>query len=156
MLFFAIEDDAAGRMAWGVEHLQTVMAKSDDILMTENPAQGDVGKTGAKVETHHAALLVKVLYHRLVIGVSLGLQSEGLVNKGSAKHMVKVAMRAEMVNGFQLLLPDIVLNSMLFVVVKGTTVNDDTLFGVVAHYVAVLLQRVYLKSLDSQHGYNGK
>ena len=153
MLFFAIEDDAAGRMAWGVEHLQTVMAKGDDILMTENPAQGDVGKTGTKVEIHHAALLVKVLYHRLVIGVSLRFQSEGLVNKGSAKHMVKVA---EMVNGFQLLLPDIVLDSMLFVVIKGTTVNDDTLFGVVAHYVAVLLQRVYLKSLDSQHGYNGK
>ncbi len=156
MLFFAIEDDAAGRMAWGVEHLETVMAESDDILMTENPAQGDVGKTGAKVETHHAALLVKVLYHRLVIGVSLGLQSEGVVNKGCAKHMVKVAMRAEMVYGFQLLLPDIVLDSMLFVVVKGTTVNDDTLFGVVAYYVAVLLQRIDLENLDSQHGYNGK
>ena len=156
MLFFAIEDDAAGRMAWGVEHLETVMAESDDILITENPAQGDVGKTGAKVKTHHAALLVQVLYHHLVIGVGLGFQSEGVVNKGSAKHMVKVAMRAEMVYGFQLLLPDIVLDSMLFVVVKGTTVNDDTLFGVVAHYVAVLLQRIDLENLDRKHGYSGK
>jgi hypothetical protein len=102
------------------------------------------------------ALLVKILYHRLVIGVSLGFQSEGVVNEGCTKHMVKVAMRAEMVYGFQLLLPDIVLDSMLFVVVKGTTVNDDTLFGVVAYYVAVLLQRIDLENLDSQHGYNGK
>ena len=156
MLFFALEDDAAGGLAWGVEYLQLMTAKGDDVVMTENPALGDVGKTGAKVETHHAALLVKVLYHRLVIGVSLGLQSEGLVNKGSAKHMVKVAMRAEMVYGFQLLLPDIVLDGPLFVVIKGTTVDDDTFRGLVAHHVAVLLQRVYLKSLDSQHGYNGK
>jgi hypothetical protein len=101
-------------MAWGVEHFQTVTAKGDDVVVTENSAHWDFGKTGAKVEPHHVALLVKILYHRLVIGVSLGFQSEGIVNEGGTKHMIKVPMRAEMMYWLQLLLPDIVLDGMLF------------------------------------------
>jgi hypothetical protein len=76
--------------------------------------------------------------------------------EGCSKHMIKVAVCAEVMYGLQLLFFDVILDSSLFGIIKGTTVNDDTLFGVVAHYVAVLLQRIHLENLDRKHGYSGK
>jgi len=153
---FTIEDDAAGRMTGGVEHPQLMTTKRDDIIMGENGANRDIVKGGAKVEPHHAALLVKVLYHRLIIGMSLRLQSEDIVYEGSSKHMVKMPVRTEMMHGDQLLLLDIVPDSQLFGVIKGTAIDDDTLGSLVAHHVAVLLQGIHLENLDRKHGYSGK
>ena len=124
--------------------------------MTENSANRDIGKTGAKVEPHHTTLLIKVLYHRLVIGMSLWLQIENLMYEGCSKHMVKVAVCAEVMYGLQLLFFDVILDSSLFGIIKGTTINDDALRSVVAHYVAVLLQRIDLENLDRKHGYSGR
>lgn len=148
MFFLAIENDAAWRMAWGVEHLQLMIAKRNNIVVAQDSAYRSTGKVWPKVETHHAALLVKVFYHHLVGCVGLGLQSKGRENEGCTKYMVEMAVCAEVVNGFQAVVVNISLDGLLLGIVKGTTVYDDTLKGFIAHHIAILLNRIHFEGLD--------
>jgi len=148
MLFFAIKNDAAWGMARGVEHLQLMIAKGNDVTVAQDGAYRSAGKVCSNAEAHHAALLVEVFYHRLVGGVGLGLQRKGREDEGGTKHMVEMAVGAEVVNGLQMVVADIGLDSLLLGIVKGTAVYDDALVGLVAHHVAILLKRIHLESLD--------
>ena len=143
-------------MTGRMENFKLMIPKRDDVIVTENFANRDIGKAGAKVKPHYAALLVKVLYHLLIIGMSLGIQSENMMYESSSKHMVKVSVCAEMMYWFQLLLLDIILDSSLLGIIKGATINDDTFGSLVTHHVAVFLQRIHLEYFDCKHGYNGK
>ena len=56
--------------------------------------------------------------------------------------MVEVAVGGDEVDGLQIVLADVLLDGEFFGLVVGSTVDDDTLVGLVAHNVAVFLQHV--------------
>ena len=66
-----------------------------------------------------------------------------------AEVMVEVPVGAEQVHGLQLVVLDIVDNGVALLVVVGTTIDDDTLFGLIAHHVGVLLQEIEHERLYS-------
>jgi len=66
--------------------------------------------------------------------------------------MIQMAMGGNQMDRFQAVLADIVFKGILLVGIIAATVDDDTLFRVVADHIAVLLQRVAHESLDIHTG----
>jgi hypothetical protein len=65
--------------------------------------------------------------------------------------MIQMSVGSQQVNGLELLLTDIVINSLQLFWIVGTTIDDDTLTTVITHHIAILLQRVYWDTLDVEH-----
>jgi hypothetical protein len=138
ILFFAIEKAGAVTVARGAEHVQRVGAERDGIAIAKQTAN-----LWALLRYVHAkevaGLLVNMFNHILVFSTNLHLQAISMEQADNAEIMVKMAVGGQEVDGFQLMVGQIALNGLVLLFVVGTAVNNDTLAGLIAHYVAVLL-----------------
>ena len=151
VLLCTIEGDAARGMSWGVEHTELMIAEGNRVLIIENGAYRSAGRHGADVEPHHAALCVYVLNPRRIGSVGLWFQAVGRIDETGTKHMIEMSVGAEVVYGLQLIVADVCLDGSKLAVVEGAAVDDDAIAGLVAHYVAVLLNGIDGEGLDVEH-----
>ena len=151
VLICTIEGDAAWRMSWGVEHTEGVTAEAGGIAVREQGAYWGTGWHATQIKTHHPALCVNVLNPGHVGGVSLWSQTVGRKDETCTKHMIEMAVGAELPYRLQLVVADIGFDGPELAVVEGTAVDDDAFVGLVAHYVAVFLKGINGKSLDVKH-----
>ena len=70
---------------------------------------------------------------------------------GIAKVMIKMPVGCQQVSRMQTVVPDIAVQCIEFLLIVGTTVNDDALTGVVADHVTVFLQRVAHQTFYGEH-----
>src|SRR5574344_1156036 len=62
--------------------------------------------------------------------------------------MVKVQMRVQQMLHLQVVRRKIFLDVSPFILVRTAAIDDDTFLCFIAHHIAVLTKRIYLKSLD--------
>ena len=150
VFFGAVEDDAAGRVAGGLQHLQAVVAEADDLARAEVSAHRGIfpAERGADDALEVAG---DVGNDEVVFLGSLHLQAIGLVDGVDAEVMVPMAVGSEEMNGLQSPTVDIFGDSLTLVVVVGATVDDDTLEGVVTDHVGILLKQIESECLDGKH-----
>ena len=89
--------------------------------------------------------------HILVFSTNLHLQAISMEQADNTEIMVKMAVCGQEVDGFQLLVGYIALNGLVLLFVVRTAVDDDTLASLIAHDVAVFLQRIALYTLNIEH-----
>ena len=65
--------------------------------------------------------------------------------------MVKMSMGANQRYGFQLLFLHVTANSRTLFRIKGTAVNEEALFRLVAYHIAVHSEHIAYKPLNLQH-----
>ena len=147
---FAVECDSARGMAWGVENMQGVTAKGDDIVVSEIfvngrhfHGQGDTKYVGC--------LLSHILHQKLIAHMRFGLQTEFTIDKSITHAMVKMSVCAEQMNRIQIVIADILGNGGAFVIVHHAAVDDDSLVSVVAHHITVLGEHITGETLDGDH-----
>ena len=100
---------------------------------------------------HLSSSLFGVVHKYGIAFRNLWLKIEGGKEGGIAKVMVKMPMCAKIMYRGKPFFFDIIYDSVLFTLSKRTTVNDDTFLCLVTDNVAVLLERINLKSLDFKH-----
>jgi hypothetical protein len=127
-----------------------MMAKTDDVILLQERSYRWL--VVANLQTKEGgSLLGQMLYQLVVVSADLYLQTILLKEVGIAEVMIQVAVGSQQVNRLQLLLTEILVDSLTLLWIKGATVDDDTLLAVVTHHIAVLLQRIYLKTLYVNH-----
>ena len=109
-LFFIIEGDTTGCMAWGLQYLKGVMTESDRLARFEIMTYLRV-LTMQRETDHRLKLAWQIVDEVGVICRDLYLQPIGLEDEVIAEVMIEVSMRSQQMNGFQLLGFDIVLNA---------------------------------------------
>lgn len=151
VLLGTVEDNAAGRVAGRLQHLQAVVAKADDLVGGEETTYGRIFPAEGSADD---ALEVtgNIGDDELVFLGCLHLQTVGLVDGVDTKVMVPMAVCGQEATGFQTLAADIVGDGLTFVVIIGTAVDDDTVECLVTYYVGVLLKQVEWECFDGQHG----
>ena len=138
------------RVAGCLNHLQLMMAKTDDVILLQERSYRWL--VVANLQTKESgSLLGQMLYQLLVVSADFYLQTILLKEVGIAKVMIQVAVGSQQVNRLQLLFTEILVDSLTLLWIKGTTVDDDTLLTVVTHHIAVLLQRIHFKTLYANH-----
>ena len=65
--------------------------------------------------------------------------------------MVQMTVGCQQMKGLQLVIGNVMVEGGQFLIIHGTTVNNDTLAGIVTYHVAVFLQRIALYSLNIEH-----
>jgi hypothetical protein len=65
--------------------------------------------------------------------------------------MVEVAMGTQQMNGLELLLFDIVDDSLSLFWEEGTAIDDNTLLRVIAYHIGVFLKGIENKCLNVEH-----
>ena len=127
-----------------------VSAESDAVAILQQTSY-----RGLLVRNLHAKQLSGVqgelLQQLLVFCTDFHLQTISAIDIGIAEVMVQMSVRGYQMDGLQLIVVDILANRLKFLVVVCPTIDDDTLAALVAHHVAVLLQRVALYSLNFEH-----
>ena len=83
----------------------------------------------------------------------LGRQAKLGVHIAIAIIVVNMAVGCNEMLRTKLLLPNIIGNHTIFVGSARTAIDDDTRTRLVAHHIAIFLQRITLKNLDGQHIY---
>ena len=150
MFLGAVEDDAAGGMAGGLEDGELVFAKADHFVILEIAADGREGALEFDADDR-LELSGQVGDEESVFGGNLYLQAVGVVDGVDAVVMVEVTVGGEQVDGFQAVAADIVADGGALLFVIGAAVDDDTLEGLVAHHVGVLGEQVTLKAFNIEH-----
>ena len=150
VLLGTVEDDAAGRMAGGFQHLQAVVAEADDFAGAEEAAYRGILAT-ERGSDDALEVVGDVGNDEVVFLSGFHPQTVRAVDGVDAEVMVPVAVGGEEMDGLQSETVDITGDGASLVVVIGATVDDDTFEGVVAHYVGVLLKEVEGESLDGEH-----
>lgn len=138
------------RVAGRLNHLQLMMAKTDDVILLQERSYRWL--VVANLQTKESgSLLGQMLYQLLVVSADFYLQTILLKEVCIAKVMIQMTMGSQQANRLQLLLTEILVDSLTLLWIKGTTVDDDTLLTVVTHHIAVLLQRIHFKTLYVNH-----
>ena len=65
--------------------------------------------------------------------------------------MVHMAMCSEQMLRFQIILANIVDDSLSLLLIIGATVDDDAFLGIIIHHVAIFRDHIHLKSFDMYH-----
>lgn len=138
------------RVAGCLNHLQLMMAKTDDVILLQERSYRWL--VVANLQTKESgSLLGQMLYQLLVVSADFYIQVVLPKEMSITEIMVQVSVSCQQMNGFQLLLAEILVDSLTLLWIKGTTVDDDTLLTVVTHHIAVLLQRIHFKTLYVNH-----
>ena len=154
VFFSTIEDHTARCVARGLQYLKGVVAKPDGIVIVEESAYGRIFP--AKWGTDDAFEVAGDVCDEVFVFFSrLHLQSKSLIDGVDAEVVVPVTVCGEEMAGGQSLAFDIVDDGLAFVLIIGSTVDDDTFERVVAHHVGVLLKQVESKCFDGDHINNG-
>ena len=117
MLFGTIEDDAAGRVAWGLEDTELVVAESDDLVGEEIAAYSR--ELALEFDADDGLELSReVGDEEIVFSVYLYLQAVGVVDGVDAVVVVEVTVGGQQVDGLQAVVADIVEDggALLFII----------------------------------------
>jgi hypothetical protein len=93
-------------------------------------------------------LLLHMAHEFLVAFRHFGLDVEFPVYGVVAEIVVEVSMGAQQMLGCQPVVAYIACYGVALVFIEGTAVNDDTLFCLVAYYIAVFLKHVHGKAFN--------
>ncbi len=80
-----------------------------------------------------------------------GTEPVGVMDGVDSKVVVNMSVGTEQVDGGEVVAEDVVLHGFALFLIPCATVDDDTFLAVITHHIAVLLQHVAHKSLDSYH-----
>ena len=153
MFFGTIEDDAAGRVAWGLEDTELVVAEADDLAGEEKAANGR--ELALEFDADDGLELSReVGDEEIVFSVYLYLQAVGGVDGVDAVVVVEVTVCGQQVDGLQAFVADIVEDGGALLFIIGAAVDDDAFFGLVAHHVGVFGEQVANEGLDVEHNKN--
>ena len=99
--FFYIEQTRAMRVAGCLNHLQLMMAKTDDVILLQERSYRWL--VVANLQTKESgSLLGQMLYQLLVVSADFYLQTILLKEVGIAKVMIQMTMGSQQVNRLQL------------------------------------------------------
>ena len=106
-------------------------------------------------EIVYTANSLGLLGHRLeqlvVSGPCLWLDPPSVVNKLVAKVVVNVSVGRYQVSYFEAIALNIFFQRLLFRLIIGAAIDNNTFLGLVAHHVGIFPDRVAYESLDIQH-----
>ena len=137
-------------MTWGLQYLQAMLTKGNDVAIAQQTACGRLA--GWNLDTENiSGLFGQPLHQFLVFNANLHLQAVLPEHVGIAEVMVQVTVGCQQMKGLQLVIGNVMVEGGQFLIIHGTTVNNDTLAGIVTHDVTVFLQRIALYSLNVEH-----
>lgn len=104
------------RVAGRLNHLQLMMAKTDDVILLQERSYRWL--VVANLQTKESgSLLGQMLYQLLVVSADFYIQVVLPKEMSITEIMVQVSVSCQQMNGFQLLLAEILVDSLTFLVI---------------------------------------
>ena len=152
---FTIERDPTRGVSRRMEHTQLMTSKSDDIAIGKEAADRWCGVIVGYVK-EIGRLFGHISSQEFVFSMQFRLESECLVNSIISEAVIQMAVGAKQVHRLQVPVVQVSHDGLALTIEEGTTVDDDTLLGLITDNIGILLKQIELKSLNVQHCFSEK
>ena len=147
-----IQDDATGSMSRRFDDGELMRAKVYPVALLQPRLNGRNRRQNIQTDKLRRLLMERCHLGQIAL-MHLERQAKLGVHIAIAIIVVDMAVGCNEMLRTKLLLPNIIGNHTILVGSARTAIDDNTRTRLVAHHIAIFLQRITLKNLDGQHIY---